>query len=279
MVDCVRAKEGSRDFGGVPAPTFASDANSRGGITYRCALGDGSRQRRPFAMDEPIDAVRADEDERNLMRRVSAGDRAAFDLVYRRYADRVRAFLSRVLPLRALVDEALNDAMLAVWRRSSRYDGSCRLSTWIFAIAQRKALHALRHARVRARLAASELPARKEPDAEAQVSQLKERLRHALARLPLEQLTVLELTYFEGYANREVASLMRCPVETVKTRMFHARRKLRRMFSVTRGKSPLHQRLVAAVVAASVTPPDPSAAAADNAARHKSRAAIPLRRP
>jgi len=204
-------------------------------------------------MKDSIDAVRAEEDEYALMRRVSQGDIRAFDLVYRRYADRVRAFLARVLPLRSLVDEALNDTMLAVWRRPSRYDGSCRLSTWIFAVAQRKGLHLLRHARVRASLAAAEPPARNEPDAEAQMSQLREYLHRALTTLPLEQLTVLELTYFEGYGCKEVASLMECPVETVKTRMFHARRKLRRMLSAARGtaSTPLHRRLVAAVAAAS----------------------------
>jgi RNA polymerase sigma-70 factor (ECF subfamily) len=196
-----------------------------------------------------MDAVWAAEDERTLMRRISHGDGAAFDLVYSRYADRVRAFLARMLPLRSLVDETLNDTMLVVWRRSARYDGSCRLSTWIFAVAQRKALHSLRHARVRARLAAADPPARNEPDAETQMSQLRERLGRALTTLPLEQLTVLELTYFQGYGCREVASLLECPVETVRTRMFHARRKLRRMLSTAHGTvaAPLHRRLVAAV--------------------------------
>jgi RNA polymerase sigma factor (sigma-70 family) len=204
-------------------------------------------------MKDLIDAVRAEEDECALMRRVSQGDVAAFDLVFRRYADRVRAFLARVSPLRSLVDEALNDTMLTVWRRSSRYDGSCRLSTWIFAVAQRKALHLLRHARVRAPLAVVEPPARNQPDAEAHMSQVRECLCRALTTLPLEQLTVLELTYFEGYGCREVASLMKCPVETVKTRMFHARRKLRRMLSAVRGtaSAPLHRRLLAAVAIAS----------------------------
>jgi RNA polymerase sigma factor (sigma-70 family) len=204
-------------------------------------------------MEDSINGVRAEEDEYSLMLRVSRGDVVAFELVYRRYADRVRAFLAHVLPLRCLVDETLNDTMLAVWRQSSRYDGSCRVSTWIFAVAQRRALHLLRHARVRARLAATEPPPHNEPDAEAQMSQLREWLSRALTKLPREQLTVLELTYFEGYGCREVASLMECPVETVKTRMFHARRKLRRMLSVARGtaSAPFHRPVLAAVAAAS----------------------------
>src|ERR1700733_9840538 len=143
-------------------------------------------------MEEPIYAVRADEDEFTLMRRVSQGDIEAFDLLYRRYADRVRAFLARVLPLRSLIDEALNDTMLVLWRCSSRYDGSCRVSTWIFSVAHRKALHSLREARVRARLAAAEPSHRSEPDAEAHMLQLRECLSRALTTLPLEQLTVLE---------------------------------------------------------------------------------------
>ena len=227
-------------------------------------------------MDDPVNAVQED---RALMRRISQGDREAFDVVYRRYADRVRAFLARVLPVRALIDETLNDTMLAVWRQSARYDGSCRLSTWIFAIAQRRALHALRHARVRARFAATEWPSRNEPDTETQLSQLKDRLRRALVTLPAEQFAVLQLTYFEGYGCREVASLMACPVQTVKTRMFHARRKLRRIFSLSKDAAPLHRRLIGIVAAASFTPPDPSAAAAGNAALRRSRAAVPLRQP
>jgi len=85
------------------------------------------------------------------------------------------------------------------------------------------------------------------------MAQFRERLCRALTTLPLEQLTVLELTYFEGYGCREVASLMACPVETVKTRMFHARRKLRGLLSTARstGSSPLHRRILAAVAAAS----------------------------
>jgi RNA polymerase sigma factor (sigma-70 family) len=227
-------------------------------------------------MDDPTDAVH---DDHALMRRVSQGDRAAFDVVYRRYAERVRAFLLRAMPLHSLVEEALNDTMLTVWRRASRYDGSCRLSTWMFAVAQRKALHALRHARVRTPVPAAEPPSRNEPDAEAQLSQWKEHLGRALVSLPGEQLAVLELTYFEGYGCREVASLMACPVDTVKTRMFHARRKLRRMFFVARETAPMHRRLISAVAAASLTRPDPSAAAEDNAAPRRSRATIPLRQP
>src|SRR5262249_55709999 len=140
-----------------------------------------------------------------------------------------------------------------------------------------QALQALRRTRVRARFAPAETPSRNEPDAETQLSQLQERLRRALVTLPAEQLAVLELAYFEGYACREVATLMDCPVETVKTRMFHARRKLRRMFLFAREAAPMHRRLIAAVAA--LTPPDPFAAAADNAARRKSRATVPLRRP
>lgn len=203
-------------------------------------------------MADPIGRVRGEIDDYALMLKVSHGDVEAFERVYRRYANRVRAFLARMSPLCSLVEEALNDTMLAVWRRSSHYDGSCRLSTWIFAIAQHKALHLLRHARVRARPTPSEPSPRNEPDTEAQMSQLRERLLRALTTLPPEQLTVLQLTYFEGYGCREVASLMQCRVETVKTRMFHARRKLRRMLSA-RGtvQAPLHRQLLAAVAAAS----------------------------
>src|SRR3982751_3390599 len=80
----------------------------------------------------------------DLMARVVARDLRAFEALYRIYHPRLARFLGLVTPRATIVEEALNDTMLVVWRRSETYTGQCKLSTWIFAIAYRTALKALR---------------------------------------------------------------------------------------------------------------------------------------
>ena len=127
-----------------------------------------------------------------------------------------------------LVEEVLNDTMLVVWERPDRFNGTSRLSTWIFAIAYRKALEALRRQDVPQEDRDADHRPAEEPDPERQ---LGERQRNATLWAALDALspdhrTVVDLTYFHEMGYREIADIMECPVDTVKTRMFHARRRL-----------------------------------------------------
>jgi RNA polymerase sigma-70 factor (ECF subfamily) len=164
----------------------------------------------------------------DLIGRVAGRDHTAFEQLYRRYAPRLRAFLRGTLPRPGVIDEVIDDTMLVVWRKAHVYDGSAKLSTWIFGIAQRKALKALH----RTRQLAGALVANGEmnsagPEREMFRHDLRRHVTRALQRLPAQQSNVLRLTYFDGYDCREIAGIMNCPVDTVKTRAFHARRKLR----------------------------------------------------
>ncbi len=78
------------------------------------------------------------------MRRVAAKDRRAFDVLYRAYYRRLTRFLEQLTRRPHLTEEALNDTMLVVWRKAHTFDGSSRVSTWIFGIAYRKALKAVK---------------------------------------------------------------------------------------------------------------------------------------
>src|SRR6476659_6855002 len=80
-----------------------------------------------------------------LIGRVAAGDLHAFETLYRIYHPRLDRFLTLMTARRTLVEEVLNDTMLVVWRRSDTYNRQSKVSTWIFAIAYRTALKALRH--------------------------------------------------------------------------------------------------------------------------------------
>jgi RNA polymerase sigma-70 factor, ECF subfamily len=170
-------------------------------------------------------------DELALLRRVAAKDRKAFEALYHLFYRRLFGYLLKLTRRADLVEEVLNDVMLAVWRGAPGFDGRSRASTWIFGIAYHKALKAL----ARRPEAAADDGDRLEPvDAEEPESLAARRelagvLGRALGALPPEQRAVVELTYYYGLAYQEIAEIVGCPVNTVKTRMFHARRRLREL--------------------------------------------------
>lgn len=171
------------------------------------------------AMSEP-------DPEAVLVARVAAREQAAFAELYGIYRRRLARFLGRFQTSPDTIDEIVNDVMLVVWQNAARYELRSKVSTWIFGIAWRKALKALeRQKRTAAPAEAPEQLAR--PDEAASLVENREWLRRALDRLAPEQRLVVELTYFIGCSYQEIAEIADCPVNTVKTRMFHARRKLR----------------------------------------------------
>ncbi|WP_343728473.1 sigma-70 family RNA polymerase sigma factor [Duganella sp.] len=177
-------------------------------------------------------AVSDELDEGMLLRRVCGGDRLAFQALYRAYFSRLARFLDRMTRNVPLVEEIINDTMLVVWQKASTFDGSCKLSTWIFAIAYRQALKALRGLDVPLEPQEDQPgEAGTEPEHALAARQLQRGVSRALDALPMEQRMVVSLTYYHGMAYQEIADTMGCPVNTVKTRMFHARQKLKDMLS------------------------------------------------
>lgn len=171
----------------------------------------------------------ADAVELALLAGVKRGRRADFDALYRLYHPRLWRFLTQLLRQPDAIEEALNDTLLIVWQRADSFDGRSKLSTWIFGIAYRKGLKALSR---------QDLPVDDEgvpeaadtgPGPEQQLGQvqLRERLREAMGELSPEHRAVVELCYFHDMAYGEIADVVGCPAETVKTRMFYARRRLR----------------------------------------------------
>ena len=161
--------------------------------------------------------------------RIVARDLRAFEALYRIYHPRLDRFLGLVTPRRTIVEEALNDTMLVVWRRAATYAGECKVSTWIFAIAYRTALKALRTQDEPVEGAGADELACEDagPEEEAIRAQTQATLASALGTLSAEQRAVLVLTYFHDLPYAEIARIVDCPVDTVKTRMFHGRRRLR----------------------------------------------------
>ena len=168
-----------------------------------------------------------------LIDRIVRRDIRAFEALYRNYQPRLTRFLTNLLRRPHVVEEVLNDTLMVVWERPERYNGTCKVSTWIFAIAYRKALKATRKLDEPVEDALGENRPSPEdgPDQLLGQRQSQQALLLAIGRLSADHRTVVDLTYFHEASYREIAQIMDCPVDTVKTRMFHARRQLRGLLS------------------------------------------------
>lgn len=182
----------------------------------------------------PKAADEADAADDALLQRVAGGDTAAFQTLYSKYYDSVLRFIYRVTGKLDLAQEGVNDVMLVVWQSAGTFARRSKVSTWIMGIAYRKGLKlAEKSRRWHARFALVDFDSWNEPSAPGPElttdAELHDLLEHGLKRLPPKQRAVLELTYRCGYTYEEIAAIVDCPVNTVKTRMFHARMKMRRL--------------------------------------------------
>lgn len=174
------------------------------------------------------------EREMELLRSVAARDRVAFKELYLVYHRRLARFLMRMTTHHELIEEIINDTLWTVWRKAGEFRGASRVSTWIVGIAYRRALKTLRQYS-RPHASGDEQVLAVDDHA---IDEERDWLERALAELPIEQRSVLELSYLLGHSCEEVAEIMQCPVNTVKTRMFHAREKLRRSLPRLAGIEP-----------------------------------------
>jgi len=175
----------------------------------------------------------AAQDDARLIARVVGGDLRAFETLYRLYHPRLSHFLFRMLRRPAVIEEVLNDTLLIVWNKADTYNGRSKVSTWIFAIAYRRALKALRRLDEPMEDTFAEQRESGEPGPEHLLGrrQVNAVLAQAMNGLSHDHRTVVDLAYFHEMGYREIAEIMDCPVDTVKTRMYHARRNLRASLS------------------------------------------------
>lgn len=172
-------------------------------------------------------------EERELLVRVARRDVHAFERLYRLYQPRLARFLINLVQRPQLVDEVLDDTMMVVWETADRFRGGSKISTWIFAIAYRKALKARARWPDPVEDDGSDTRASDDPGADELLHHqgLHEALAAAMNSLSADHRAVVDLTYFHGMGYREIAEVVSCPVDTVKTRMFHARRRLKSLLS------------------------------------------------
>ena len=168
--------------------------------------------------------------ELQLLDRIRLGDEDSFEALYRIYHPRLTRFLINLVRRPQLVEEVLNDTMMVVWQRADSFNGASKLSTWIFAIAYRKAMKGLKKQDdpVEDHEAEKRVSLEESPEEASGHDRRRQLLLEAMDELSETHRAVVDLTYFHELDYNEIAQILDCPVGTVKTRMFHARRHLKR---------------------------------------------------
>jgi RNA polymerase sigma-70 factor (ECF subfamily) len=179
-----------------------------------------------------------DQSERELLERVARSrDQAAFRTLYGSYYQRLSRLLARMSVRREDIEEVINDTFWVVWTKATEFRGASQLSTWIIGIAYRRALNALRRAKLRP-VADHEFDEDSVSVESTENDETNQQwLSLGLERLPVEQRMALELTYTMGHSCEEVAAILECPVNTVKTRLFRARETLKQVLPGLAGMS------------------------------------------
>ena len=172
-------------------------------------------------MDIPANAA-----DQALLARVSGGDAAALRTLYDVCAGRAMSIAYRVLASRSEAEEVVQETFVQVWRQAASYDASRGgAMAWVATIVRSRALD-----RLRSRAASERAVARSEDDPDAQPTapapadlaaqrELRAQVMAALAALPVEQRSAIELAYYEGLSHSEIAARLGDPLGTVKTRV------------------------------------------------------------
>ncbi len=173
-------------------------------------------------------------EDKALVARIVTGDAEALEALYLRYSRVCWSLARRILVDEVLAQDVVQEVFLAVWRDATRYDpAKAGFSTWLLSMTHHKAVDAVRREEnLRRRRTTEDALSTREADAPAVDEEVwsrlrRERVRAVLADLPSSQREALELAYFGGYTQREIAGLTGTPLGTVKTRMLAGMRRMR----------------------------------------------------
>jgi RNA polymerase sigma-70 factor, ECF subfamily len=175
-----------------------------------------------------VAAHRESSDER-LVERIVAGDRLAMELLYARHHLRIYRFVLRLVNDAPTAEDLTSDVFLDVWKQAGRFEGRSQVSTWMLSIARHRAMSALRR---RTDDALDDEIVAKIPDStdNAEVILQKQNesavLRECLTQLSPAHREIIDLVYYHEKSVAEVAEIIGAPQNTVKTRMFYARKRV-----------------------------------------------------
>jgi RNA polymerase sigma factor (sigma-70 family) len=169
-----------------------------------------------------------------LLARIAGSDEDALAALYDRYGRVAYGLALRILRDRALAEDAVQDAFLAVWRTAGRFEPArAKPSTFILTLVHRRAVDVVRREERRRSdpLEAAPDPAARATDEEVDVRSKRRTVQEALARLPADQRQALELAYYGGLTQTELAERLGVPLGTIKSRMFTGLARLRHLLT------------------------------------------------
>jgi len=200
-------------------------------------------------LQERTPAAKVTDRDLKLIENIRTGDEAALAALYDRYSGMLYAMLLRILKDTGAAEEILQDLFLQVWRGAARFDPSRgTIGSWLLVIGRSRALSRLRMRKSREALEEHEafsfeaVPSPQNFEDDLMRMQLGFRVRKALATLPRRQREALELAYFEGMTQTEIAMRTGSPLGTVKSRVRAAMQSLKKSFQ---DPAPLKYRLAA----------------------------------
>ena len=164
-----------------------------------------------------------------LIGRIATGDRLAMQVLFARHHVRAYRFVLRLVRDETVAEDLISEVFLDVWRQAGRFEGRSQVSTWLLAIARFKALSALRR-RPDEELDDEAAEAIEDPSDDPEVALEKKgksaAIRKCLEKLSAEHREIVDLVYYHEKSVEEVAQIVGIPENTVKTRMFYARKRL-----------------------------------------------------
>lgn len=175
------------------------------------------------------------EDDRQIVKRIAAGDRQALSELYGRYQRPLFHYLLQLTPDYGLAEELLQDTLVAVWKSARSFEERSSVLTWLFGIARRQAHNTLRQRKLSfVDVSALEEMAATEPEPEAftLASIARDELLAAFKQLAPLHREVLVLILVEDLSYEEAATILAVPVGTVKSRLSNAKRSLRTILTV-----------------------------------------------
>jgi RNA polymerase sigma factor (sigma-70 family) len=188
---------------------------------YALALAPLARRRRTRELSDE-----------GLLGAIAAGDEDALGALYDRYGRTAYGVALRVLRDQALAEDAVQEAFLAIWRSAERYRlERAKPSTWVLTLVHRRAVDLVRREDRRRAEPLDEPPEATGEDipAEAHLRERRVAVQAALRELPDDQRQALELAYYGGYTQSELAQRLGVPLGTVKSRMFAGLTRLREL--------------------------------------------------
>ncbi len=174
----------------------------------------------------------SDTTDADLIRRIAVGNKLAMQLLYERHNVRLFRFALRLIRNEAAAEDVVQAVFLDVWRKAEEFKGYSEVSTWLLAIVRHKALTVFRYRSadpLDEEGVACVADSADTPEMATQKAQGRSIIRNCLTQLSPAHREIIDLVYYHGKSIEEVAKIVGIGVNTVKTRMFYARKYLAKL--------------------------------------------------